>query len=265
MGAEPHNQGRTARTGRPHPSPSGLTGRDLRSTARVRRARRDQRRFAEAPRIHAAASPIDGADLRAWGGRLAKRTIDVVGASVLLLLCLPVLLAIAILVKLSSPGPVLYRQDRVGRDGRTFAFLKFRTMIDGADLLRDELLDKNDCDGILFKMRSDPRVTPIGRRLRRFSLDELPQLLHVLLGHMSLVGPRPPLPIEVETYDPVERRRLAVKPGLTGLWQVSGRSNLSWDESIELDLHYVDNWSLLLDLRILVRTMPAVVTARGAY
>lgn len=251
-------------------APHGLTGRELRSAARVRRARvrtTTSHHVAPppAPVVGPAAAPSAGEPAPAALARLGKFLVDRLGALLVILLCLPVLLALAVAVKLSSPGPVFYRQTRVGLHGRRFDFLKFRTMVDNADELRDGLLGLNDCDGLLFKMREDPRVTPVGRFMRRWSLDELPQLLHVLLGDMSLVGPRPSLPSEADAYDERAARRLVVKPGLTGLWQVSGRSDLSWDRSVELDLHYVDNWSLRMDLSILVRTVPAVMTARGAY
>ena len=197
--------------------------------------------------------------------RVLKGALDRVGAAVAIVLVAPVLLAIALAVKLSSPGPVLYRQERVGAYGRRYTMFKFRSMVDGADAKLRELLDLNEGAGLLFKMRLDPRVTRVGRVLRRFSLDELPQLFNVLGGTMSLVGPRPPLPQEVELYDTSIRRRLLVKPGLTGLWQISGRSDLSWEESIRLDLRYVENWSLALDLLILWKTAAAVVRSRGAY
>jgi exopolysaccharide biosynthesis polyprenyl glycosylphosphotransferase len=181
------------------------------------------------------------------------------GAAALALLVLsPVLAAIAVAVKLTSPGPVLFRQTRVARDGNEFDMLKFRSMVDGADEQVDELIDQNDHDGVLFKIREDPRITPAGRFIRRYSLDELPQLWNVVRGDMSIVGPRPPLPSEVG-------RRLMVKPGITGLWQVSGRSDLSWDESVRLDLYYVENWSLTLDLVIVGKTVKAVLAGSGAY
>jgi lipopolysaccharide/colanic/teichoic acid biosynthesis glycosyltransferase len=160
---------------------------------------------------------------------------------------------------------VLYRQERVGLNGRPFTMLKFRSMVVDADSRLDTLRDENLGDGLLFKMREDPRVTPVGRWLRRLSLDELPQLLNVLGGSMSLVGPRPPLPSEVARYDNSVRRRLLVKPGLTGLWQISGRSDLPWDEAVRLDLRYVENWSLSLDLLILWKTVRAVLGGSGAY
>lgn len=177
----------------------------------------------------------------------------------------PLLLLIAVLIKMSGEGPVLFRQTRVGRGGREFTVLKFRTMVADAEARRMELLAANDNDGVLFKIRHDPRVTRVGRRLRRYSLDELPQLFNVLRGEMSLVGPRPPLPSEVAQYGGDVYRRLVVKPGLTGLWQVSGRSDLSWEESVRLDLRYVDNWSLALDLQIMWKTWSAVFRGSGAY
>jgi len=197
--------------------------------------------------------------------RLVKGTIDRTGAGLLVLVSAPVLLGIALAVRLSGPGPVLYRQQRVGHNGRLYTMFKFRSMVPDADARLAELQAANEGDGPLFKIRHDPRVTPVGRWLRRFSLDELPQLLNVLGGTMSLVGPRPPLPTEVERYDSSVRRRLLVRPGLTGLWQISGRSDLSWDESVRLDLRYVENWSLALDLLILWKTVAAVLRRRGAY
>ena len=197
--------------------------------------------------------------------RVLKGALDRTGAAIAIVLVAPVLLAIALAVRLSGPGPVLYRQERVGAYGRHYTMLKFRSMVDGADEKLQEVLALNEHDGLLFKIRQDPRVTPVGRWLRRFSLDELPQLFNVLGGSMSLVGPRPPLPAEVERYDTSIRRRLLVKPGLTGLWQISGRSDLSWEESVRLDLRYVENWSLALDLLILWKTASAVVRSHGAY
>ena len=197
--------------------------------------------------------------------RVFKGALDRVGAACALILIAPVLLGIALAVRFSGPGPVLYRQVRVGAYGDRYTMYKFRSMVDGADAKLSELLASNEGQGLLFKMRDDPRVTPVGRWLRRFSLDELPQLFNVLGGSMSLVGPRPPLPQEVERYDTSIRRRLLVKPGLTGLWQISGRSDLSWEESVRLDLRYVENWTLALDLLILWKTASAVLRSRGAY
>jgi len=172
---------------------------------------------------------------------------------------------IAIAIKLSSTGPVFYRQQRIGLDGRPFNMIKFRTMVVGADAMVDDLAELNEGRGVLFKIRKDPRVTPIGRVLRKYSLDELPQFLNVLMGHMSVVGPRPPLGTEVATYDDSTMRRLLVRPGITGLWQVSGRSDLSWEDSVRLDLFYVENWSMLADLLIALKTLRVVLNHSGAY
>ena len=198
------------------------------------------------------------------GRLLVKSAIDRVGAALLLALLAPVLAAIAVAVKLSSPGPVLYRQERVGQYGRTFEFFKFRSMVTDADAQLDRLASRNETDGLLFKIREDPRVTRVGRFLRRTSLDELPQLWNVLRGDMSLVGPRP-LPVDAEEFEGDARRRLRVRPGITGLWQVSGRSELGWEETVALDMYYVDHWSLAMDLAILVRTPLAVLRGTGAY
>lgn len=197
--------------------------------------------------------------------RAAKDATERLVAAVALLVLLPVLLGIAVAVRRDSPGPALFRQERVGRDGARFMMLKFRTMHVTAEAQLAALVVLNQGAGVLFKLHQDPRVTRVGGFLRRWSLDELPQLLNVVRGDMALVGPRPALPEEVERYDADPRRRLAVKPGLTGLWQVSGRSDLSWEESVRLDLAYVDNWSPGLDLRIVLRTFGAVLRRRGAY
>jgi exopolysaccharide biosynthesis polyprenyl glycosylphosphotransferase len=197
--------------------------------------------------------------------RLTKDVFDRSAAVLAVLAIAPVLLAIAVVIKATSPGPVLFRQERLGRHGATFRMLKFRTMVDGADRMVDLLSSQNDGNGVLFKMRADPRVTRVGAVLRRYSLDELPQLFNVIRGDMSLVGPRPPLRWEVERYGLDMHRRFLVKPGLTGLWQISGRSNLSWDESVRADVLYVENWSLTFDLMILWRTVGAVLRGSGAY
>ncbi|MGW0191212.1 sugar transferase [Streptomyces sp. NPDC003362] len=196
---------------------------------------------------------------------LLKAATDRAGAVLLLAVLAPLFVLLALAVRTSSAGPVIYRQTRVGRNGTPFAMWKFRTMVVDADRMKSELVAANEHDGHMFKLRRDPRVTLVGRFLRRYSLDELPQLVNVLLGHMSLVGPRPPLPEEVARYDQVELRRLSVKPGLTGLWQVSGRSDLSWHETVSLDLRYVDNWSWSWDLTVMARTVRAVLDGRGAY
>ncbi|MEU6954145.1 sugar transferase [Streptomyces sp. NPDC045714] len=194
-----------------------------------------------------------------------KGVLDRTGALFGLLALTPLLLAVALSVRLSSRGPVFHRQVRQGQHNRPFTMWKFRTMVADAENLKARLVASNEADGPLFKMRGDPRVTPVGRLLRRTSIDELPQLVNVLLGQMSLVGPRPPLPEEASRYDEREHRRLAVKPGLTGLWQVSGRSDLTWQETVSLDLWYVDNWSVAADLGLLARTVRAVADGRGAY
>ncbi|GAA4903668.1 exopolysaccharide biosynthesis polyprenyl glycosylphosphotransferase [Actinomycetospora succinea] len=219
------------------------------------------------PRLHVA--PVDGLPLLRLrppsfrgGPHAVKAVIDRVVAALAVTVLAPVFLLLAVLVRRDG-GPVFYRQVRIGRDGRPFAMVKFRSMVVGADRVRPD--GEHDGAGPLFKLRADPRVTPIGTVLRRWSLDELPQLFNVLGGSMSLVGPRPPLPEEVGTYAEDARRRLLVRPGLTGLWQVSGRSDLSWEDTVRLDLRYVENWSPALDLLILARTVSAVVSARGAY
>jgi exopolysaccharide biosynthesis polyprenyl glycosylphosphotransferase len=197
--------------------------------------------------------------------RRAKRTFDIVGTLGLLLLFSPVFLFSAFRIWSYDRGPVLFRQTRVGRDGAAFHCWKFRTMVTNAEDLLAELHAKEGYTGGLFKMENDPRITPPGKWLRRFSIDELPQLVNVLTGDMSLVGPRPPLKHEVAQYDDAMARRLRVRPGMTGLWQVSGRSDLSWSEAIRLDLYYVDNWSMVQDLTILARTFSAVFGRHGAY
>ncbi|EFL13200.1 sugar transferase [Streptomyces sp. C] len=199
------------------------------------------------------------------GRRAVKEVVDRVGAAVLLMLFAPLMVFVALLVVADSRGGAVYRQRRVGKDGREFTILKFRTMVADADRVRAELADRNEGAGLLFKLRRDPRVTRVGSVLRRYSIDELPQLFNVLTGSMSLVGPRPPLPEESAEYGPDIRRRLLVKPGLTGLWQISGRSDLSWEEAVRLDLRYVEDWSLALDTVILWKTLRAVVYGQGAY
>jgi exopolysaccharide biosynthesis polyprenyl glycosylphosphotransferase len=197
--------------------------------------------------------------------QVIKSAFDRLAAAVALILLAPLFGAIALAIRLTDVGPVFYRQVRVGKHGGTFTLYKFRTMVVGADRWKAALSDANEADGALFKIRRDPRVTRTGGWLRRWSLDELPQLMNVLLGDMSLVGPRPALPEEAALYGDQMRRRLVVKPGLTGLWQVSGRSDLSWDEAVRLDLRYVENWSFALDLQILWKTSAAVLRGSGAY
>ena len=198
--------------------------------------------------------------------RVAKAAVDRIVAGVVLVLMFPLLIAVGIGVRLTSRGPAIFRQTRIGKDGHEFTMLKFRSMYIDAEARRAELMVHNErSEGLLFKIRQDPRVTPLGRVLRKFSLDELPQLVNVFNGSMSLVGPRPPLPEEVALYGDDVLRRLLVKPGLTGLWQISGRSDLTWDESVRLDLRYVENWTLALDFMILWKTAFAVVRSAGAY
>jgi len=194
-----------------------------------------------------------------------KLALDVIGATITVLLLSPLLLFVAVLIKLDSRGPVLYKAERIGLNGEPFAMLKFRSMVVDADQYRAALMGTNQGSGPLFKMRRDPRVTRVGRWIRRFSIDEFPQLINVIRGEMSLVGPRPPLRSEVATYTGDIHRRMLVKPGITGLWQVSGRSDLSWEESVRLDLYYVENWSLIQDLVIVWRTIGAVLKGGGAY
>ncbi len=196
---------------------------------------------------------------------VAQRLFDIVLSVLLLILCWPVFLLTAIVIRLDSPGPALFAQVRVGKNGKEFRLFKFRSMTVDAEAMLDQLEPENERDGPLFKIREDPRVTRIGRLLRKSSLDELPQLINILKGDMSLVGPRPALPVEVAQYTPYQRQRLIVTPGLTGLWQVSGRADLPFDQSVELDLYYIDNQSVWLNLWIVVKTVPAVISARGAY
>ena len=222
------------------------------------------------PRLHT--RPVAGLPLihvetpRYDGGKLyVKRAFDILASGALLFVLLPAMLALALVVHFTSPGGVIYRQQRIGLRGERFDMLKFRSMYPDAEERLEALLAANEGNGVLFKMRDDPRVTPVGRFLRRYSLDELPQIINVLVGSMSLVGPRPPLPREVEAYDHHVNRRFLVKPGITGLWQVSGRSSLPWEETVRLDLYYVENWSLTGDIVILWRTVKAVLGSNGAY
>lgn len=197
-------------------------------------------------------------------GAILKRTLDVVVSATALLVLLPVLVGVAILVRLDSPGPVLFRQRRAGLGGQGFVMFKFRSMVDGAEALRGLMAELNEADGPLFKVSNDPRVTRIGTWLRKLSIDEIPQFLNVLRGDMSLVGPRPALPSEVETYDQRTSMRLLVKPGITGPWQVSDRHRSTFEDYVAQDLDYVTGWSFGRDLALLVRTIPAVLSRTGA-
>nr|WP_245741754.1 sugar transferase [Herbiconiux ginsengi] len=224
------------------------------------------------PRIHTrpvAGLPLIHVETPRYEGskRFAKRAFDITASGLIILVASPVLLVIAAIVRLSTPGPILFRQERIGYNGGRFNMLKFRSMVVDAEtrLLSLQNAERLEGNRVMFKMKDDPRVTPIGRFLRRYSLDELPQLFNVFGGSMSLVGPRPPLEREVEQYEQHVHRRFLVKPGITGLWQVSGRSNLSWEDTVRLDLYYVENWSLTGDVLILWRTAKAVLASDGAY
>jgi exopolysaccharide biosynthesis polyprenyl glycosylphosphotransferase len=212
------------------------------------------------PIVTIQSGPPDGWQL------VAKRLIDFLGSAVLLFAIAPVFIIVAMLIKLDSPGPVFFRQERVGLNKRRFRLFKFRTMIEGAEKQQQTLERLNEAEGPVFKIKDDPRITRIGRLLRRYSIDELPQLLNVLKGEMSFVGPRP-LPVrDTERIDVQwHKRRLSVKPGVTCLWQVNGRSDVSFDHWVRMDLEYIDNWSLALDLKILLKTIPAVLKGAGAY
>ena len=196
---------------------------------------------------------------------ITKRAIDIVAAAGALVLLAPLLGGVALAIKITSPGPVFFRQQRVGHHGRLFQMLKFRSMRQDADKLKEQLLAQNEATGPAFKMRHDPRITTVGRFIRKYSIDELPQLWHVLVGTMTLVGPRPVVPEEAADYLDWHRRRFEVKPGLTCIWQVQGRSDVTFDEWMRMDLEYVETRSMWLDLKLLVLTIPAVLTGRGAY
>lgn len=221
--------------------------------------RMESREISGIPVIHIANIGFFGFNL------FLKNMFDYVLGTIFFIFFIPIYLVIGFLIKLDSKGAVFYLQKRVTKDGKEFWMYKFRTMVKDADKMLDQLKDKNEADGLLFKIRQDPRITRVGRLLRRLSLDELPQIINVLKGELSLVGPRPPLPSEVEKYKKWHRKRLNVKQGITGLWQVTGRSDLGFEEGIKLDLYYIQNWSITMDLKILLKTIPAIFTRRGAY
>ncbi len=199
-----------------------------------------------------------------WSSFFLKRTLDIVGSAFFIVFLSPVFLATAILIKLESPGSVFFSQDRVGKWGRLFKMYKFRSMRTDAEKLKDELLSKNETGGIIFKMKNDPRITNVGKYIRNFSIDELPQLWNVLKGDMSLVGPRPPVPEEVSQYNLSNRKRLNITPGITCIWQISGRSLINFEGQVRLDIEYIQNQSFWGDIKILIKTIPAVLFGRGA-
>jgi len=211
------------------------------------------------PYLQLVKTPLRGFNL------LLKRTMDIAGSSLAIILLSPLFALIALLIKLDSPGPVLFKQKRIGKNGAPFQMYKFRSMVHDAEAQKKKLKKLNEMDGPVFKIRQDPRVTRVGAFLRKYSLDELPQLFNVVVGQMSLIGPRPPLPEEVARYSDHHWRRLDVRPGMTGLWQVSGRSNLSFEEWTDLDIQYIERWSIGLELRILLKTIPVVLKGKGAY
>jgi len=216
-------------------------------------------RLGPVPYMRILKTPMRGVPL------LLKRLFDVSVSLIGLIFISPVFLAVVAAIKLNSPGPVIFKQKRVGKNGKLFDFYKFRSMVVNAEELRVELAAANEADGPVFKIRQDPRITRVGRFIRKYSIDELPQLLNVIKGDMSLVGPRPPLPNEVEEYGNIEWRRLEVIPGITGLWQISGRSEISFKKWMELDVYYIENWSFWLDLKIILQTIPVVLRGNGAY
>ncbi|MBN2120515.1 MAG: sugar transferase [Candidatus Omnitrophica bacterium] len=195
---------------------------------------------------------------------MIKRAVDIVISSLLCLLLSPIFIIVSVLIKFTSPGPVFFEQERIGLYGRRFTLLKFRTMVNGAEAMKEKLREKNELDGPVFKIANDPRVTRLGKILRKLSLDELPQLINVLKGDMSLVGPRPAVPGEVNQYKPYQRRRFSIRPGITCIWQVNGRNHIAFDDWVKLDLHYIDNWSIGLDFKILFKTIPAALSGKGA-
>ncbi|WP_235835442.1 MULTISPECIES: sugar transferase [Arthrobacter] len=222
------------------------------------------------PRIHS--RPVEGLPLMhvelphyAGGKHVLKRLLDIVLSAAALIVLAPVFVVLAVLIRRDSPGPVIFKQERIGRRGQTFMMYKFRSMVENAEDALAGLLDQNEGAGLLFKMQKDPRVTRVGEWMRRYSLDEFPQFWNVLLGNMSLVGPRPPLQREVDGYESHVHRRLYIKPGLTGMWQINGRSELNWQDSVRLDLYYVENWSIVGDIIILWRTARAMIRPVGAY
>ena len=196
---------------------------------------------------------------------LIKRVMDIILSFIFIIISSPIMLLTALFIRLDSPGPVFFKQNRVGKNNRNFNMYKFRSMVANAEDIKESLSSMNEATGPIFKIKNDPRTTKFGKLIRRFSLDELPQFFNIFVGDMSLVGPRPPVPLEVDKYNIWHKKRLDVIPGLTGLWQISGRSELSFDEMVKLDLYYIENWSIFLDIKILLKTIPVLFTSRGAY
>lgn len=211
------------------------------------------------PYMQVVKTPLRGINL------FLKRLVDIVLSSIGILLCLPLLAITAVMIKIDSRGPIIFKQERIGKNGVPFSIYKFRSMVANAEQLKEKLKDHNEADGPVFKIKKDPRITRLGHILRKYSIDELPQLFNVLRGDMSLIGPRPPLPTEVEQYTDIHWRRLDVRPGISGLWQVSGRSDISFEEWVNLDIYYIENWNIALDIKIFLRTIPVVLFGKGAY
>ena len=226
------------------------------NTIEIARGNIEMHTIGAVPLIEIKRSPLDG-----WG-RIVKRIIDIIGSSFALIIFSPLFLIIAIAIKINSRGPVFFRQKRIGKGSKEFIFLKFRSMYEGAHKKHKAMMKKH---GVMFKLKDDPRVTKVGKILRKTSLDEIPQFINVWLGQMSLVGPRPPMPQEVAEYNSWQKKRLGFKPGITGLWQVSGRSDISFDEWVKLDVYYIENWSLKMDFQILLKTIWRVIARKGAY
>lgn len=256
-GAVPSEYGATAPPSRPAPDPSSAVDQQPEVVINLR----DDRALGH-PWIRIGQEGLTGASRF---HRAVKRMMDLVGSVALLALFSPIMVLAAASIRLTSRGPILYRQERVGRDANRFHLLKFRSMVNGAHAKRSELSGLNDVKGPVFKIKQDPRVTKVGRVLRRWSIDEMPNLFNVLNGELSLVGPRPPLPEEVETYGPWEQQRLLVRPGITCLWQVSGRTDVSFEQWMEMDIMYIKTWTLRQDLALLIRTPGAVIRGNGAY
>jgi exopolysaccharide biosynthesis polyprenyl glycosylphosphotransferase len=211
------------------------------------------------PYVEVVKTPLRGVNL------FLKRLVDLLLSGIGLILLIPVFVVVSILIKLDSKGPIFFKQRRIGKNGIQFTMYKFRSMVANAEELKERLKDQNEMDGPVFKIKEDPRITKLGKFIRKYSIDELPQLFNVFRGDMSLIGPRPPLVEEVEQYNDYQWRRLDVRPGLSGLWQISGRNHVSFEEWVSLDIYYIENWSMKLDTKILLQTIPVVLFGKGAY